>query len=55
MITGFKGGCRLFIGFDGCFLKGPYKGVLLISMGLDTKQWIFSMAYGVVAQEDFSS
>ena len=25
MMTGFKRGCRPFIGVDGCFLKGPTK------------------------------
>jgi len=53
MMTGFKRGCRPFIGVDGCFLKGPYKRVLLTAMGLDANNGYFPLAYGVVPQEDF--
>lgn len=28
--TGFLNGYRPFIGFDGCHLKGPYGGILLL-------------------------
>ena len=55
MITGFKRGCRPLIGVDGCFLKGPYKGVLLTAMDLDPNNGYFPLAYGVVMQEDFSN
>jgi len=55
MITGFKRECRPFIGIDGCFLKGPNKGVLLTVMGLDANNEYFPLAYGVVAQEDYSN
>ena len=52
MITGFTRGCRPFIGVDGCFLKGPYKGVLLTAMGLDANNGYFPLAYGVVEKEN---
>ena len=52
MITGFTRGYRPFIGVDGCFLKGPYKGVLLTAMGLDANNGYFPLAYGVVEKEN---
>mgnify|MGYP001045679845 CR=1 FL=1 len=52
MITGFKRGCRPFIGVDGCFLKGPYKGVLLTAMALDANNGYFPLAYGIVEVEN---
>ena len=33
--TAFESGCRPFLGFDGCHLKGPYGGILLAAIGLD--------------------
>lgn len=38
---GFKEGCRPFIVLDGCHLKGPFEGVLLSAVALDTNQRIF--------------
>ncbi|TXG60499.1 hypothetical protein EZV62_015072 [Acer yangbiense] len=32
---GFLEGCKPFIGVDGCHLKGPYRGVLLLAVALD--------------------
>jgi len=32
MKKGFLDGCRSVIGVDGCFLKGPFKGMLLVGM-----------------------
>lgn len=55
MITGFKRGCRPFVGVDGCFLTGPYKGVPLNAMSLDENNGYFPLAYGVVEQEGFHS
>ena len=40
------------IGVDGCFLKGPYKGVLLVALGLDGNNGYYPTAYAVVQQED---
>lgn len=34
--NGFKAGCRPFIGLDGCHLKGPFEGVLLSVVTLET-------------------
>jgi len=41
MITGFQRGCRPFIWVDGYFLKGPYKGILLVVVGLDGNNGYF--------------
>lgn len=32
---GFNKGCRPLLGFDGCFLKGYCKGMLLAAVGID--------------------
>ncbi|XP_027178079.1 uncharacterized protein LOC113777244 [Coffea eugenioides] len=45
--TGFLEGCRLFIGFDGCHLKGPFSGVLLTAVALDRNDSIFPIAFAV--------
>ncbi|XP_027102956.1 uncharacterized protein [Coffea arabica] len=42
---GFLEGCRPFMGFDGCFLKGPFGGVLLTAVALDANNSIFSLAF----------
>ncbi|XP_059670989.1 uncharacterized protein LOC132316533 [Cornus florida] len=48
MSKGFLEGCRPFIGVDGCFLKGPYKGQLLSALGRDGDSGIFPIAFAVV-------
>jgi hypothetical protein len=35
MKTGFLRGCRPVIGVDTCFLKGRYKGMLMVAVGRD--------------------
>ncbi|XP_043714718.1 uncharacterized protein LOC122663076 [Telopea speciosissima] len=50
-IQGFLKGCRPFIGFDGCHLKGLYGGVLVSTISVDGNNGIFSVAYGVVESE----
>ena len=41
-----------FIRVDGCFLKGQFKGVLFVAMGLEENNGHFSLAYGVVDKEN---
>ena len=48
---GFLEGCRPFMGFDGCCLKGPFGGVLLTAVALDANNSIFSLAFAVVECE----
>ncbi|XP_026428409.1 uncharacterized protein LOC113324307 [Papaver somniferum] len=43
-LTGFKDGCRPFIGLDGCFLKGKYGGVMLSAVELDSNNGMYSLA-----------
>nr|XP_027109180.1 uncharacterized protein LOC113729052 [Coffea arabica] len=49
---GFVEGCRPFIGFDGCFFKGPSGGVLLIAVALDANNSIFSIVFAVTKCEN---
>ena len=49
---GFVFGYRLFIGIDGCHLKGPCKDVLLSAMSLDENNILFYVAYVVVKCEN---
>ena len=39
------------MGFDGCFLKGPFGGVLLIAIALDSANSIFLLAFAVAKCE----
>ncbi|KAG4924851.1 hypothetical protein JHK87_050391 [Glycine soja] len=47
----FVRGCRPWLGIDGCHLKGPYGGILLSIVALDTNRGIFPIAVGVVEIE----
>ncbi|MBA0570756.1 hypothetical protein Golob_004370 [Gossypium lobatum] len=35
MKRGWKEGCKLIPGLDGCFLKGPFKGALFVAVRRD--------------------
>ncbi|XP_048494436.1 uncharacterized protein LOC125494729 [Beta vulgaris subsp. vulgaris] len=52
---GFMGGCRPFISLDGCFLKGPFEGQLLIAVGRDGNNQFFPVAWAVVEVESIDS
>ncbi|KAH0732761.1 hypothetical protein KY289_003949 [Solanum tuberosum] len=49
--NGWKGGLRPFIGLDGTFLKGKYKGILLVAMGQDSVKHFYPLAWAVVDRE----
>ncbi|KAK9284475.1 hypothetical protein L1049_023648 [Liquidambar formosana] len=51
MITGFLGGCRPFIGLDGCHLKGSVGGQMLSAVARDGNNGIFPVAIAVVEAE----
>ncbi|KAL7219522.1 hypothetical protein ACSBR2_012558 [Camellia fascicularis] len=51
MKTGFVNRCRPFIGVDGCHLKGPYGGVLILAVALNGNNGLFLLATGVVECE----
>ncbi|XP_021740055.1 uncharacterized protein LOC110706441 [Chenopodium quinoa] len=48
---GLLDGCRPFISLDGCFLKGPYGGQLLVAVGRDGNNQMFPLAWAVVGVE----
>ncbi|XP_027183913.1 uncharacterized protein LOC113782204 [Coffea eugenioides] len=50
--SGFVEGCRPFVGFDGCFLKGLFGGVLLTAVTLDANNSIFPIAFVVAKAEN---
>jgi len=43
--------CRKIIGLDGCFLNGPYGGMLLVAIGMDPNDQILPIAFAVVEGE----
>nr|XP_027101691.1 uncharacterized protein LOC113722614 [Coffea arabica] len=49
---GFLAGCRPFIGFDGCHLKGAFGGILLTAVALDGNNSLFPLAFAVVEYEN---
>ncbi|XP_039028523.1 uncharacterized protein LOC120162440 [Hibiscus syriacus] len=52
---GWKEGCRPIIGVDGCFLKGPFKGILLSVVGRDVNDQMYPIAWAVVEGESTDS
>ncbi|KAL0007954.1 hypothetical protein SO802_009456 [Lithocarpus litseifolius] len=53
--VGFLGGCRPFVGLDGCHLKGRFGGQLLSTTAKDGNDNIFPVAMAVVEQENKDS
>ncbi|MBA0730247.1 hypothetical protein Golax_025345 [Gossypium laxum] len=41
---GWKEGCRPILGLDGCFLKGPFKGKLLATVGINGNNRMYLVA-----------
>lgn len=52
---GFMAGCRPFISLDGCFLKGPFGGQLLVAVGRDGNNQMFPIAWAVMEVESTES
>ncbi|KAK9992706.1 hypothetical protein SO802_027691 [Lithocarpus litseifolius] len=50
--VGFLGGCRSFVGLDGCHLKDRFGGQLLFAIAKDGNNNIFPVAMAVVEQEN---
>nr|XP_027120446.1 uncharacterized protein LOC113737406 [Coffea arabica] len=50
--NGFLTDCRPFIGFDGCYLKGNFGGLLLTAVALDANNSIFPIAFAVAESEN---
>ena len=53
--VGFLGGCKPFVGLDGCHLKGRSGGQLLSATAKDGNDNIFLVAMAVVEQENKDS
>jgi len=49
---GFLGGCRPFVGLDGCHLKSRFGGKLLSTIAKDGNDNIFPMTMAVIEQEN---
>ncbi|XP_030964198.1 uncharacterized protein LOC115985397 [Quercus lobata] len=49
--VGFLGGCRPFIGLDGCHIKHRFGGKILSAIAKDANDNIFPVAMAVVEQE----
>lgn len=50
---GFKAGMREFMGLNGAFMKVP--GQILTTIGLDSNNGIYPLAYDVVETENTNS
>lgn len=53
--TGFLVGCRPVIGLDGCFLKSPFGGILLVAIAKDPNDQYFPLVVAVVECENKDS
>ena len=53
--SGGGGGCRPFVGLDGCHLKGKFGRHILSTTARDGNDNIFPVALGVVEQENKDS
>ncbi|WMV38496.1 hypothetical protein MTR67_031881 [Solanum verrucosum] len=49
--SGWRAGLRPFIGLDGTFLKGKFKGILLVALGQDSMKHFYPLAWAVVDRE----
>ncbi|KAK0595038.1 hypothetical protein LWI29_002885 [Acer saccharum] len=45
---GWKEGCRLILGLDGCFIKGFHTGQLLTTIGVNPNNQMYPVAYDLV-------
>lgn len=54
-LQGFLNGCCPFIGLDGTFLKGKFKGILMTAIVLDANKQIFPLCFAIVEGENKDS
>ncbi|CAI9281181.1 unnamed protein product [Lactuca saligna] len=52
---GFLAGKRDYLGLDGTFMKGPYPGMILTTVGLDGNNCTYPLVYAVVEVENINS
>nr|KAJ0220802.1 hypothetical protein LSAT_V11C200091720 [Lactuca sativa] len=55
MKKGFKACLRDFLGLDGAHMKGPYPGLILNAVGLDSNNGIYPLAYAIIEIENCES
>ena len=48
----FVENCRRIMGLDGCHLKGPYWGQLLVAVGVDANDGMYPVAWAIVEIEN---
>ncbi|XP_027771867.1 uncharacterized protein LOC107016756 [Solanum pennellii] len=49
--SGWRAGLRPFTGLDGTFLRGKFKGILLVALGQDSMKHFYPLAWAVVDKE----
>ncbi|XP_069152756.1 uncharacterized protein [Solanum lycopersicum] len=49
--SGWRAGLRPFIGLDDTFLRGKFKGILLVALGQDSMKNVYPLAWAVVDRE----
>ncbi|XP_069152409.1 uncharacterized protein [Solanum lycopersicum] len=49
--SGWRAGLRPFIGLDDTFLRGKFKGILLVALGQDSMKHLYPRAWAVVDRE----
>ncbi|GKE79959.1 hypothetical protein Tco_1549959, partial [Tanacetum coccineum] len=52
---GFKAHGREILGLDGCFMSGPFPGQILIAVGVEANNGIYSVAYAILEAENKAS
>ncbi|GJT01185.1 hypothetical protein Tco_0822354 [Tanacetum coccineum] len=52
---GFRGCRRDMLGLDGAFMKGSFPGQVLVTVGLDSNNEIYPLAYALVEAENMPS
>ncbi|XP_052627473.1 uncharacterized protein LOC128134097 [Lactuca sativa] len=52
---GFKACLRDLVGLDGAFMKGPFPGLVLTTVGQDSNNVIYPLAYVIVESENTAS
>lgn len=50
--TGFINYCRPLISMDGCHLKGPICGILLVPIGVGGNNALYPLVYAIVKGEN---
>ena len=50
---GFLEGCRSVLSIDGYFIKGPWKGQILVAVGRDGNNQMYPVAWAVTQREKY--